>query len=103
MPGSQKPAAAFNLSDVPVFGALRCTPAPVHDRFLLYIEVNQRAQVTMSLHDLAGRRIWQRALENVVPGEVIQPLETSGIPSGTYLLQLAAGQSKASQRIVIVR
>jgi hypothetical protein len=59
----------------------------------------QGGNFTASLLDGNGRQIWQK----LMPGEVVQSLETNNLPEGVYLVNLRNEQVNWTGRLVIVR
>jgi hypothetical protein len=93
--GSAAPAALR-------LGAVR--PNPASAPITVELGVPADAVVTLSLHDLAGRRVAGPWAQRLAAGtHVLAPPWGAGLRPGLYLVRAHDGRSYASARVVIVR
>ncbi|MEL6674230.1 MAG: GEVED domain-containing protein [Bacteroidota bacterium] len=64
-------------------------PNPAKDLLKVWIEEGSTRQVSLSLLDLSGRKVWTRAWKQ--SGESLTEIDISDLPSGLYLYQLRVG------------
>lgn len=78
-------------------------PNPVRGQASVRYEVAQGGEVRLELYDLLGRRVRSIARPHAAPGRGEVRLDTSGLPSGTYVVRFEAGDVAESKRIIVLR
>ncbi|MFK8161280.1 MAG: T9SS type A sorting domain-containing protein [Lewinella sp.] len=81
---------------------IRLYPSPAKAGEIVKLELPEALQngnVTVSLLDQNGREIWRKR----TVGDALQPLETSGLPEGLYLVNLRNERVNWTGRLVVVR
>jgi len=83
--------------------ALNAFPNPARGGTEVVFMLPRRAEVSLDLYDLSGRRIRTLAQGIQEGGGHILIWETHTVPAGVYFLRLQAGNESLTKRIVIVR
>jgi len=95
--------------EMPAPGAgLTAAPNPFNPRTTVSFELPTSQDITLTVHDLRGRRLDELARGHYVSG--VHSLSWDGrdargreLPSGTYLLRLVGGDVRESRRVALVR
>lgn len=77
-------------------------PSPAAGRTTCLVEVPEAGTVTLTLYDLAGRRVLERSVE-VTAGRREIGLDVAGLETGVYTLRVDGCGERASGRLVISR
>jgi hypothetical protein len=82
---------------------LGAAPNPARQTARIRVAIPERADVSVGLYDLLGRRV--RILESgpVPAGRSEIRADVSGLPSGTYFLRLKADGRVQTKRLTVVR
>lgn len=78
-------------------------PNPANPNSVIQFSVPEETDVSLSIYDLAGRRILTQFLTNVLPGTHKISLPTLYLSSGTYFLKLATASDVATSRLVFIK
>ena len=78
-------------------GQLRIYPNPAHEIVYVELTTTQKKEVSLSLHDIHGRSVFQKQF-----GQVNSLSESIPMPNatGTYLLTIQAGQNKITRKVI---
>ena len=113
--GSERPALAWlrtYVADNPVAAeataggaraGLTVAPNPLRSAAEVGFRLAAPAAVTLTLHDLLGRRLRTLADGPFAAGEHRVRLAADGLPAGVYLARLAAGGDAQTLRVVVAR
>lgn len=74
-------------------------PNPFADNLMIEVQQDKRQDVVIELQDLLGRRMKQEKW-TLGPGTSRQQLSLEGLPTGTYVLQLRAGNKVSARKVV---
>jgi hypothetical protein len=100
-------AAVGSRADTPATVELEApSPHPIQDHATLRYGLPSRANVTLAVYDLLGRRVATLADHRDTPAGVHTlswSAQTGSLASGTYILRLDADGVSRSRRIVVVR
>jgi photosystem II stability/assembly factor-like uncharacterized protein len=105
----ERPLATPPTVGVQVAGAepaglrLAVSPNPVTAATRVSFELPAAADVSLTLHDVAGRRVATVVDERRAAGRYVQPLELRGLASGVYFARMQAGGKADVTRVVYVR
>ena len=77
-------------------------PNPARAQATLRYAAPKQTEVALRLYDVLGRRV-QTLVAGPSTGRAELQLDVSGLPSGTYFLQLQAGAEVKTQRLTVVR
>jgi len=77
-------------------------PNPASDTLTLMYYLPEAQSATLSVYDLAGRRITEQALDPT-PGGNSLTIATDSYPPGTYLAELSTNKASETRRFVISR
>ncbi|MFB6099396.1 MAG: T9SS type A sorting domain-containing protein, partial [Salinibacter sp.] len=80
-------------------------PNPAHSRVTVRYAIPEQGgsgKRTLRLYDLLGRKV-RTAQAQVKAVRLVATLDVSGLPSGVYLLRLAAGGEAQIRRLTVVR
>ena len=93
--------------DVQMQEALKLTapaPNPVSSTATLSFAVKEKAQATVAVYDLLGRRVQTLYGGTPTPGQQQRvQMNASTLPSGAYLLRLRAAGRTKTQRVTVLR
>jgi len=97
-PGEMRPAI-FNVE---------AYPSPFNPLTTITFELLERSDVELNIFDLAGRQVWSTRILSSEPGhhELAwqgQDHRGAGVPSGIYIIQLAAGRFSESIKVVLLK
>ena len=103
--GSRGPTGQAHGPDSGLPLHLLMAPSPVRQGASAHIVVHlpEPAPVQASLYDLLGRRLAVIAERTLPSGSNTLPLDTSGLPSGVYVVRVTAGPTSASVQVVVAR
>lgn len=82
--------------------SIGCYPQPARVSVNLVLEL-PAGEATLSLYDLAGRRLHRETLHQATAGERTMTLDVGGLSSGVYLVSLETADRRVSRRLVISR
>jgi hypothetical protein len=74
---------------------------PVPNKGLFTLKLNSLNDIDVNVHDLRGRKVYERAYSNSNNGSFNQEIDLSGVEAGTYIISISDGASKMVKRIVI--
>lgn len=77
-------------------------PNPFNSKARLPLDLARGMQVELSLYDIRGRRVMLYG-QYFSAGRTEFELDGSGLPSGVYMLQARAGDTKHSQRVILLK
>ncbi len=99
------PIVSVQLGSVPQSVALlEPYPNPALDYLFIPFTVPDERPVTIRLFNIAGQEVLSvYESEQIGNGSHSVMANTSGLPSGTYIIELAAGLKKQTRRIIIAR
>jgi hypothetical protein len=81
-------------------GDFRLYPNPATAHTTVDFTMPEPEQVTIRVFDIAGRAIY--SMEKFLPGgDEKMELNTSGLPAGTYLVNVEAGQMQKTKLLII--
>lgn len=83
--------------------ALRAFPNPATSATRLAFSLAAPADVRLIVYDVLGREVARLAEGALAPGEHTLALDVRGLPAGTYLARLAAGERAETIRFTVVR
>jgi hypothetical protein len=86
----------LSITDMPVI-----LPRDKDLRFTCAIP--RQGDVSVSLHDLTGARIYARIYEQVIPGYLHAFIDTHGLSSGIYFILLTCDQEQVSKKIILIQ
>ena len=79
-------------------------PNPVSSTATLSFAVKEKAQATVAVYDMLGRKAATLFEGTPTPGESTRlRLDASTLPSGAYLLRLRAAGRTETQRVTVLR
>lgn len=78
-------------------------PNPCNPAATMPLYLDQAADVTISLHDIHGRKCRDIMHEHYARGNYTIPVDISGLPSGVYVLHITIGKSMHVQKIVLTK
>ena len=81
-------------------GTLKAMPNPTSDNSTIQFELEEPANVEISLMDVTGRVVFQQSKGQLGIGKHNQLIEMAGLRSGMYLLNLEVGTDRALVRLV---
>lgn len=82
----------------------RCVPNPCRDRAFLTFATPRESKVSLRVLDVRGRPVLDLPSEDRWgPGDHRVPLDLTKLSSGAYFVQLVAGQSRGTARLLVVR
>lgn len=87
----------------PAFGVRLASPNPVAGDLALELALPRASATTLSVFDLAGRRVLERSFGHLGPGRHVVMLEEGRrLPNGVYVLRLTREDESASVRFVVL-
>jgi hypothetical protein len=78
-------------------------PNPAAGRATLSYALHITTEITLSVYDALGRQVTVLAEGVQAPGEYAAEFDGSSLPSGVYLVRLAAGAQQATKLVVLHR
>ena len=86
-----------------IVSILPTRPNPATDRALVPFTLRQPADVRLAVYDALGREVALVADRSYGAGEHAEPLDTSDLAPGTYVVRLAAGPDVVLRTISVTR
>lgn len=81
---------------------VKAYPNPAKDVMHVAISLTQSQQVTISLHDLTGRKVISESVK-LTTGENQLTLSSTGVPAGVYMLTISSDQFSFAEKMVVVK
>ncbi len=81
-------------------GALVAAPIPTSGLLVVKINIDQQADLTLSVFDILGNQVYQEILLDQF-GQINKVIDTNDLPSGMYILQAASRTTILTQRIIV--
>jgi len=78
-------------------------PNPFSGRTLITFDVDRADHVSLSVYDMAGRRVASLADKTLSPGSHEIGFEAKNLPAGVYLARLKTSSGTLSRKLVLVR
>jgi lysophospholipase L1-like esterase len=78
-------------------------PNPFNPSTTINFNVPVKAFVTLRLFDLLGREVGTLVSDELLPGVYLKQWNASGLPSGTYMARLQAGECVATTKLVLLK
>lgn len=78
-------------------------PNPVRERAAVALTLPAASDADVAVFDPLGRRVSQLATGPVGPGRHEVSFDASGVPSGVYVIRLAADGEVRTARLTVVR
>lgn len=82
--------------------ALDAYPNPANDGLYVSMESEHEGLVSIQLHDLSGRLVYQEQ-RYIQQGSSLMQLDVSGFVNGMYILSIHGQEIRAAERISISR
>jgi|GEM_PF-824025 len=83
--------------------ALSIYPSPSHRSFSVNYTIESTSQVGLSMYNIEGKRVWERAAVLQSPGEHLQTVHTSQLPAGWYWLVLQIGNQQVIKAHAVLK
>jgi hypothetical protein len=77
-------------------------PNPLTDTGTVLLVLRDQTSVDVRVVDACGRLVGESVEEHVGPGSVLLPFDASTLPSGIYFVEIAAGDSRETFRVVVL-
>lgn len=100
---SRTGATGAAADDAPAFGLRAPAPNPAGGQTELRFSVAEAGPVRLVVYDALGREVARPVDGERAAGAHTVALDTSRLPSGTYLYRLTAGARTATERLAVVR
>ncbi|HTL80115.1 MAG TPA: T9SS type A sorting domain-containing protein [Bacteroidia bacterium] len=84
-----------------LLSAISLFPVPANDHVSVSIDLNSSSDVKVKIYDVTGKLLLSQNNGTLMQGQQTMEVETSQLPNGTYIIQVIAGESVASKRLVI--
>jgi uncharacterized protein (DUF1501 family) len=95
----------FGIGDYPVQSSrtlhLKVYPNPANATVFLELESPVAGNTVIDIFDLNGKQVFKSSSIYVTPGKSTFPLNIEGIPAGTYLVRVSAGNTVGRGKLVI--
>jgi hypothetical protein len=87
----------------PAFALLGALPHPARGSFRIGVRLPDASRATLSLYDLAGRRMWSREVGTLGAGEhVVVAGQGAALRAGIYVIRLSRAGRDETQRAVLL-
>ncbi|MCX6640816.1 MAG: T9SS type A sorting domain-containing protein [bacterium] len=80
-----------------------CYPNPFNGEVRINFSLSRPGLVSLTVYDLGGRQVAEILKGNFSSGPHLTTFNSSGMPSGVYLVRLTAGHHYATQKIVLLK
>ena len=80
-----------------------CVPNPVRDHATLYVNNPERFEPTISVYDVAGKKIDAIGSDRIGHGQNALGINSSGIPAGAYWIVLKSGNQTRTRKVVFLQ
>lgn len=82
---------------------LNIFPNPASDHISIVFNLPEKTDVMLFVYDLSGKLVYSEVQNEVNIGQQKFALNTSSFTRGSYILQLVAGKTTSSSRLIIVK
>jgi hypothetical protein len=82
--------------------SLTCIPNPASIHTEIHFTLAQKLPVAVSLHDPAGKTVFNPGPKIHEPGKHILSLDVSDIPAGLHILRFVAGDLVSSEKLIVL-
>lgn len=96
-----RPAIANSLEQLPNLSHWQLYPNPAKETVNLRFQLDQAADLQLSVYDLQGRLVQSERFGRLAAGEHLQTLPVAGLAPGMYQLRLQFGQQIQTQKLII--
>ncbi|MEO5675635.1 MAG: T9SS type A sorting domain-containing protein [Chitinophagales bacterium] len=86
-----------------LINGLSVYPNPVKDQASVNIAMMQSGDLTISVYDLRGQRIFTKKEQKVTSGNHQYPIPVSNFESGTYIVNASSGSSSSSVKMMVIK
>jgi hypothetical protein len=86
-----------------ITGEFSLYPNPARDFIHITSGIGEKANITMNVYDLSGKKLESVSYDRNSPGKQTFELNTSNLDPGTYLLQIRSGNSSSTQKVTILK
>ena len=85
------------------FGLEQNCPNPFNSITNISYALDREALVQLKIYNISGRLIYNLACQKQTPGRYRIPFDASKLPTGIYLVHLAAGGKEETMKMVLIR
>jgi hypothetical protein len=78
-------------------------PNPSFSRSEIKYQISKSKSVLLKIMDICGSEVCTLLNEDQSPGEYVVPFDVSWLPAGIYFLRLQAGETVATEKMVVMR
>ena len=82
---------------------IQAAPNPFNPLTTIFVRLPEKADVTIEIHDVLGRRISSEVVYDLLPGEYGFPFAPESSSSGVYIIQAKAGMLQSSIKVLFLR
>ncbi|HYV91024.1 MAG TPA: T9SS type A sorting domain-containing protein [Chitinophagales bacterium] len=87
------------MNDVTTASIVNVYPNPLHDILWIEKQIDQPSDVSLSIYDLMGKKVFS-SIEKSVDGNFSRQLNIANLPSGIYSLEVITNGEKSVSKIV---
>lgn len=94
---------AENCSENSIIKGVAVVPNPANDHCDLIIELAQDTELNVMIHNSLGDMVLEPAKGvNYSAGEIHIPIQTSALPSGTYMIMINNSKEMINEKMLVV-
>ena len=94
---------AEKCSDNSIIKGVVVLPNPVNDHCELVIELAEETELNIRIHNSIGDMVLEPAKSvNYSAGEARIPIQTSALPSGTYMIMINNSKEMLTEKMLVV-
>ena len=94
---------AENCSENNIIKGVTIVPNPANDHCDLVIVLTQDTELNIMIHNTLGDMVLEPAKSvSYTAGEVRIPIQTSALPSGTYMIMINNSKEMVSEKMLVV-
>jgi hypothetical protein len=82
---------------------LNIFPNPASDHISVVFNLSEKSDIVLNVYDLSGRLVYSEAQNDANKGQQKLTINTGSVTRGSYILQLVAGKTTSSSRLIIVK
>jgi hypothetical protein len=89
----------IGLDEFTIESGFRLYPNPANDAVTVKFTLTGKADISVSILDMSGRRLMQEQ-SALSAGEQTITLDIDDLPSGAYFIELSDGENQSQQRFI---
>lgn len=102
-PNTSVPEGENEITNLPVLGGMTIFPNPMTSNGAVEFKLNKNSNVRITIFNINGQVVENIVRDNMPSGEQLVRFDANRLSSGTYILNLEAGEERQSGRFIVTK